>query len=352
VPTREGAAVLVLAGATFLLATNLLSGLLFVLDALLVSLALIGLATAAWPLRGLVAHHEVPERGVEGEPVRITVSLTARRAGRFLVVEDGWPGVRARAPVAHVGPAHPAAATVAVTPDRRGRYQVGPVEVACRGMLGLFTVSRRFPAADVVAVWPVTRPVPAGVAEALLPVLEGHAAGQRTRQAEDVYGVRDYQPGDQFARIHWRSSARRGALVVREYERPQAPTTAIVLDLDRRQAPGRLDAAARAAASILRLAVQRGADVTLVGWDQGWVQHRRWEAAMDWLAGVEAAAPPLAEVLAALPADRRAAVAVASSAAVDSLPAGVLAVVPAEEAAGRPGFAGFVYTADGTVQAW
>jgi uncharacterized protein (DUF58 family) len=351
VPTREGAAVLALAGAVFLLATNLLSGLLFVLDALLVSCALVGFATAAWPLRGLAARRRVPGRGVEGEPLAIAVELSARRAGRFLVVEDGWPGARARALVPHVGPGAPAVATLTVVPSRRGRYAVGPVEVACRGMLGLFTLRRRFSAAEAVVVWPATRPLPGAVVESLLPALEGRASGRRTRQAEDVYGVRDYQPGDQFARIHWRSTARRGALVVREYEQPEGPAAAIVLDLDRTQTPARLDAAVRAAASILRLAVQRGADVVLLGWEDGWVAHRGWEAAMDWLAGVRAAAPRLPEVLAALPSDRRAALAVAAAVHRD-LPAGVLAVVPAEDVAGEPGFTGFVYAADGTVQAW
>ncbi|MDR7423251.1 MAG: DUF58 domain-containing protein [Armatimonadota bacterium] len=350
-PTREGAAVLALAVAVFLLATNLLSGLLFVLDALLVSCALVGLATAAWPLRGLAARRHVPERGVEGEPLAIAVELTARRTGRFLVVEDGWPGARARALVPYVAARAPVVVTVTVLPARRGRYPVGPIEVVCRGMLGLFSMRRRFHAADGVAVWPATRPVPAAVAEQLLPVLEGRAGGRRTRQAEDIYGVRDYQPGDQLARIHWRSTARRGALVVREYERPEGPAAAIVLDLDRTQAPARLDAAVRAAASIFRLAVQRGADVVLMGWEDGWVAHRRWEPAMDWLAGVGAAAPRLPEALAALPPDRRAVVAVASAAYRD-LPAGVLAVVPVEEVAGEPGFTGFAYAADGTVHAW
>jgi uncharacterized protein (DUF58 family) len=30
--------------------------------------------------------------------------------------------------------------------------------------------------------------------------------------------VRDYEPGDSFSRIHWRSTARRDRLVVKEFE--------------------------------------------------------------------------------------------------------------------------------------
>jgi uncharacterized protein (DUF58 family) len=164
--------------------------------------------------------------------------------------------------------------------------------------------------------------------------------------------VRDFRPGDSPAHIHWRSSARRGSLVVREFERPLAPAATIVLDLDRRQAPERLDAAVRAAAAVLQAALERRAEVVLGGWAETWVEHRQWEAAMDWLAVVVPCGPPLAEVLAALVGAERQVVAIASS-AVSGFGPEVLCIVPADEAPLAGGATGrLVYTADGTVQAW
>lgn len=350
-PTREGTAVLLLAGAVFLLATNLMSGLLFVLDALLVSLVLVGAGASLLPLRGLAAIRRAPERGVEGEPVALGITLAAPRGGRFLIVEDGWPGARARALVPQIAPSRPVDVALAVTPSRRGRYVLGPVAVASKGILGLFTAHRRVAAPHTVTIWPRIRPVSPQVLACLAPALDAHAA-RRTHQAEDLYGVRDFRPGDSLSRVHWRSSARRGALVVREFERPVAAAAMVVLDLDRRQTPERFDAAVRAAASVLHAARGRRAEVVLVGWEEGPVEHRRWEAAMDWLAGAVPCGPPLAEVLPLLARSDRQVIAVASTVATLTVP-GVLCILPADDPAVLAGSArGLVYTSDGTVQAW
>jgi len=374
VPTREGTATLLLAGAVFLLATNLASGLLFVLDALLVSLLFVGAATAHVPLRRLRVEQQAPARGVEGVPLPVEITLESARGGRFLVVEGGWPGAQARVLVPHVVPGIPVAAGLTIVPPRRGRFSLDAVTVASRGPLGLFAARRKVPSTGRVGVsgritvWPRTRPVPSGVMAHLVPVLEGGASGVRTRQAEDLYGVRDYRRGDSPAHIHWRSSARRGALVVREFERQVTPGAAIVVDLDSRQSAEQLDAAVRAAASLFQAALDREADVLLAGWEERAVQHRGREAAMDWLAGVAPCSPPVAEVLPQLAASGRHLIVVAAITGSGSRPgagswhgsgswpAGVTVVLPAVQVAGAPAGggpeSGLVYLEDGTVQAW
>ncbi len=60
--------------------------------------------------------------------------------------------------------------------------------------------------------------------------LEASAAAPRAGSGNELFGIREYRPGDSLRRIHWRSSARRGELVVREYEPPGLQTLAIYLD--------------------------------------------------------------------------------------------------------------------------
>ncbi|MGQ0568948.1 MAG: DUF58 domain-containing protein [Armatimonadota bacterium] len=351
-PTREGTTLLLLAGAIFLLATNLASGLLFVLDALLVSLLVVGAATSFLPLRRMVATRRAPVRGTEGAPVPIEITLSAAHSGRFLSVEDGWIGARARALVAAVAPGVPATTTLTVVPWRRGQFTIGPADVSSRGTVGLFVARRRIEAPDRIAVWPQVRPVAPQVIAQLAPSLGERPSGDRTRQPDDLYGVREYQRGDSLARIHWRSSARRGALVVRQFESTRAVATTIVIDLDRRQSPDRLDAAVRAAASVLRLARDHRTDVIVAGWEEGLVERRGWEAAMDWLAGVIPCGPPVADVLPALATSGRRLIVVAAV-AQPTLPADVTSIVPAEDITAQQGaYDGLVYTADGTVLAW
>ncbi len=296
-PTREGTTTALLAGAVFLLATNLASGLLFVLDALLVALLLVGFGTAYLPVRGLRARQRVPAQGVEGAGLSIEITLESRHAGRLLVVEGGWQGARARALAPHVIPGVASQVSLALVPPRRGRFALDGLDVTSKGPLGLFTARRRIAAGGRITIWPRTHPVPPGVLAHLVPVAEGGSSGVRTRAAEDLYGVREFRSGDSPSHIHWRSSARRGALVVREFERPHSPGVAIVVDLDSRQGAAQMDATARTAASLLLAALDRGADVVLTGWEEGPVEHRGREAGMDWLAAVAPCAPPLAEVL-------------------------------------------------------
>ena len=60
--------------------------------------------------------------------------------------------------------------------------------------------------------------------------LEAAAAAPRAGSGNELFGIRQYRPGDSLRRIHWRSSARRGELVVREYEPPGVQTINIVVD--------------------------------------------------------------------------------------------------------------------------
>jgi hypothetical protein len=47
----------------------------------------------------------------------------------------------------------------------------------------------------------------------------GEALRRRTHYVTtNASGVRDYAPGDSFSRIHWRSTARRNRLIVKEFE--------------------------------------------------------------------------------------------------------------------------------------
>jgi uncharacterized protein (DUF58 family) len=299
-PTREGTVLLGVAASFFLLATNVMAGLLFVLDAVVLGVLVTGAAGAVAATRRVHVRRRVPRRGVEGMPLPVRLDVEARRRARFVVVEDGWPGARCAALVPDVEPGRPAVVTLAPVPARRGQYWLGPLVVRSRGPFGLFAARRRADAFACVLVWPAWRPLPPEVTERLTPVLETAARAARTRQVEEFHSVRDYRPGDSLAHVHWRSSVRRGALVVREFERPEAPGVAVVVDLDRGQPADVLDAVVRAAASLFRAALDARVDVVLMAWADAPVIHRSWEDAMDWLAVVQPQGPPLPEALARL----------------------------------------------------
>jgi uncharacterized protein (DUF58 family) len=91
---------------------------------------------------------------------------------------------------------------------------------------------------------------------------------------EDFRSLRDYQPGDNPKRIHWRTSARLGKLQVREVEREHAAPVLVLLDsripastspADRNEAEAGLELAVSFAAEVCRLALSEGDAVQIIG---------------------------------------------------------------------------------------
>lgn len=100
----------------------------------------------------------------------------------------------------------------------RGEFQLGPMTFVSGDPFGLYTSERKVNATSRVIVYPQT----IGVAHFGLPmgVLSGgDAQRQRTHNVTtNAAGVREYASGDSFNRIHWKTSARRDELVVKEFE--------------------------------------------------------------------------------------------------------------------------------------
>ena len=100
----------------------------------------------------------------------------------------------------------------------RGEFRLGPVTLVSGDPFGLFMSPRRLAATSSVIVYPAMFEPP----HVELPVgmLSGGEARRRRAHfvTTNAAGVRDYAPGDSFNRIHWRSTARKDRLMVKEFE--------------------------------------------------------------------------------------------------------------------------------------
>ena len=141
--------------------------------------------------------------------------------------------------------------------------------------------------------------------------LEASVAAPRSGSGNELFGVREYRPGDPLRRIHWRSSARHGELIVREYEPPGVQTVGILCDPD--------PPSAEAADQIARLAASEAWDCIRAGgravlWSPGREPTRPEEARsiwplLEWLARYPVPASGVGD----LPVQLSAAVAVTAS---------------------------------------
>jgi uncharacterized protein (DUF58 family) len=116
---------------------------------------------------------------------------------------------------------------------RRGLYSVGPVSVTTGDPFGLFRHTRTFGVAQNVLVYPRAVELPNfSVPAASLPG-EGRFRRRTHYVTPNASGVRPYEFGDSFNRIHWASTARTGELMVKIFELDPASDIWIILDLER-----------------------------------------------------------------------------------------------------------------------
>lgn len=100
----------------------------------------------------------------------------------------------------------------------RGEFRLGPISLISGDPFGLYTMSRRISGTTRVIVFPAT----VSISKFNLPmgILSGGEAERRLTHhvTTNAAGVRDYVTGDSFNRVHWRSTARRDKLMVKEFE--------------------------------------------------------------------------------------------------------------------------------------
>lgn len=99
---------------------------------------------------------------------------------------------------------------------RRGRYRMQTLRITTRFPFGLFEKSRRIDDDAEVVVFPAGTDAADWIATVWGQF--GEVPSDRRGLGEDYFGLREYRAGEDRRKIHWKSSARRGELVVRENE--------------------------------------------------------------------------------------------------------------------------------------
>jgi uncharacterized protein (DUF58 family) len=114
----------------------------------------------------------------------------------------------------------PCASTVIPYPivmARRGRYAFEAIKVTTRFPFGLFVKAASIPCRSSMIVYPEITPLPGTMTDDLVAL--GHESPLLQRgQGTALHNLRVYRPGDDSRAIHWRTTARRSQLIVRETE--------------------------------------------------------------------------------------------------------------------------------------
>ena len=206
-------------------------------------------------LRGLEVRRRLPRSVCAGDLLLVDVELinSRRRMGSWAVVveerlsREGDPaGGEALKPglyFPYVAPGQSRSRSYRGRLPQRGRYRFAVPAVSTRFPFGLFQRTIRAGKADTLIVYPrLGRLTPRWLARRH-ESFEGASRRERraARASGEFFGVRPWRSGDSRRYVHWRSSARHGTLVVRQFERQRNRDVVILLDLWQPERPGPRD---------------------------------------------------------------------------------------------------------------
>jgi uncharacterized protein (DUF58 family) len=211
--------------------------------------------TRHWRHENLVERGDVTvELVLEREPGVPLPSVVARERAGHLAEQD--VELRPRGRSRHAG-------SYRLDDVPRGRHGLAPVRLSITDPFGLAESGLAIEERQALVVYP-------RLTELDHLFFDGGAGPEHGRRlllrrpvGFELHSVRDYQQGESLRRVHWPSTARRGALMVKELEDSPRDEVAVLLDGDATAVAGSppdssFDSAVRVAGSILLAQIRRG----------------------------------------------------------------------------------------------
>lgn len=216
---------------SLLYATGLLAGMVMVA----------GIFVAAGPGRITVERTFSPAVVEPGHAIRaqVTVSNLSGRPCPEARWSDQLPGVvagRAGGLLPALGPFGGADARIASTyglsSSVRGHHDIGPLRIEMADPFGLIRRERICGGRHRLTVLPARFALPQLASLAGDDMGASRPAPRHVGLGEEDVIARPYVPGDEMKRLHWKATAHRGELMVRQEEHQVSPRATVLLDLD------------------------------------------------------------------------------------------------------------------------
>jgi uncharacterized protein (DUF58 family) len=202
--------------------------------------------------------------------VRVTMRNISRRHFDFIEVHDQYPetwilAIGENFIATRIEPGSSITFSYILQARMRGRYFIGPTEVVMRDRLGFHYYKRTLKAHTEVLVYPTWKDVRRMEAlgkQRQLGLMFGSHRTKVVGMGSDFVGFKEYQPGDEFRSIDWKTSAKRGDMVIRQYEMEKNIQVICMVDTSGSMGNGypentKLEYAIRAAVLLTHIGLER-----------------------------------------------------------------------------------------------
>ena len=198
------------------------------------------------PVPGQLPAADHARPGPAGQTATVTIQLdnVTRLPTGLLLAEDTVPYSLGHPAPVRPGPdragRQPRELTYRLQSDRRGKFAIGPLNVRVADAFGLVRLGRLVALPGTLVVTPADHAAALdGVRRHLARRTATPGPARRPRPGEDDVVPRAYRDGDELRRVHWRSTARYGELMVRREEQRWRNRAVLFLDTRRRGHGGR-----------------------------------------------------------------------------------------------------------------
>lgn len=191
---------------------------------------------ARWSHHRLRIRRRLSETRVQpGQRVHVELEVENQTSAQtsFLLIEDRLPsalGRSARLVIASLHGRGKQRVRYTLTPRRRGRYVLGPLTVDLSDPFALTKVRVEFDEREELVVAPEVENLVGGP-DSPFGLTSGLALAKHLfRTGDEFYTMRPYVEGDDLRRIHWRSVARSGELMIRQDESSRRSNAVLFID--------------------------------------------------------------------------------------------------------------------------
>ncbi len=253
-------------------ALNTGNNLLYLVLALMLAFLVLSGLLSETSLRGLRIERMLPRELFAQSPNRVVLRVynDQRKNVCFAItIEDrlegpAGPDAAGRIFMLRIGPRSGENRSYLFTPERRGDIRFEGFRVSTRFPFGLFVKSRELDLPESALVYPrVERLSPELRSTSARADVQEEETSSRSNDGDEIAGLREFEPGDSLTRVHWRSSARAGRLLVGEREGSASREFEVFLQIPSSLAPSRVEERVASAASEVVSHLETGSRVGL-----------------------------------------------------------------------------------------